>query len=68
MKSKLFFRKMYIYHTLLVLPPLHTKTTKEKTEEFKQELSIFAESFNMHGPGAVGDDLEKGTCPPEPCL
>uniref|UniRef100_A0A3B4UD57 Dynein axonemal heavy chain 10 n=1 Tax=Seriola dumerili TaxID=41447 RepID=A0A3B4UD57_SERDU len=34
--------------------------TQEKTEEFKQELSIFAESFNMHGPGAVGDDLEKG--------
>lgn len=30
-------------------------------EEFKDELSIFAESFNMHGPGAVGDDLEKGT-------
>uniref|UniRef100_A0A669FBB8 Dynein axonemal heavy chain 10 n=1 Tax=Oreochromis niloticus TaxID=8128 RepID=A0A669FBB8_ORENI len=24
------------------------------------ELSVFAESFNMHGPGAVGDDLEKG--------
>lgn len=30
-------------------------------EEFKDELSIFVESFNMHGPGAVGDDLEKGT-------
>lgn len=30
-------------------------------EEFKDELSIFAESFNMHGPGAVGDNLEKGT-------
>lgn len=31
-------------------------------EEFKDELSIFVESFNMHGPGAVGHDLEKGTC------
>lgn len=31
-------------------------------EEFKDELSIFVESFNMHGPGAVGDDLEKGNC------
>lgn len=30
-------------------------------EEFKDELSIFAESFNMHGPGAAGDNLEKGT-------
>uniref|UniRef100_A0A8D3BG74 AAA+ ATPase domain-containing protein n=1 Tax=Scophthalmus maximus TaxID=52904 RepID=A0A8D3BG74_SCOMX len=34
--------------------------TQEKTEEFKKEVSIFAESFDMHGPGAVGDDLEKG--------
>uniref|UniRef100_A0A673CHG9 Dynein axonemal heavy chain 10 n=1 Tax=Sphaeramia orbicularis TaxID=375764 RepID=A0A673CHG9_9TELE len=24
------------------------------------DLTIFAESFNMHGPGAVGDNLEKG--------
>lgn len=31
-------------------------------------MSIFAESFNMHGPGAVGDDLEKGICELEPCL
>ncbi|XP_033947329.1 dynein axonemal heavy chain 10 [Pseudochaenichthys georgianus] len=36
------------------------QTTKDKIGEFTQELSIFAESFNMHGPGAVGDDLEKG--------
>ncbi len=34
--------------------------TLNQIEEYKQELSIFAESFNMHGPGAVGDDLEKG--------
>lgn len=31
-------------------------------EEFQDELSIFVESFTMHGPGAVGDDLEKGHC------
>lgn len=42
--------------------------TQTKVEEFKQELSIFAESFNMRGPGAVGEDLEKGTCAFEPCL
>ncbi|XP_056113379.1 dynein axonemal heavy chain 10 [Rhinichthys klamathensis goyatoka] len=34
--------------------------TLNQIEEYKQEISIFAESFNMHGPGAVGDDLEKG--------
>ncbi|CAL8251349.1 unnamed protein product [Boreogadus saida] len=37
-----------------------TEITKEHIQVFTQELSIFAESFNMHGPGAVGDDLEKG--------
>ncbi|CAG5923192.1 unnamed protein product [Menidia menidia] len=34
--------------------------TEEKIKVFKQDLSIFAEGFNLHGPGAVGDDLEKG--------
>ncbi|XP_066511362.1 dynein axonemal heavy chain 10-like isoform X1 [Hoplias malabaricus] len=37
-----------------------TEITKEQIAQYKQELAIFAESFNMHGPGAVGDDLEKG--------
>ncbi|KAJ3602266.1 hypothetical protein NHX12_030025 [Muraenolepis orangiensis] len=37
-----------------------TQITKEQIEVFTQDLSIFAESFNMHGPGAVGDNLEKG--------
>ncbi|CAL8247788.1 unnamed protein product [Merluccius merluccius] len=37
-----------------------TEITNEQIEAFTQELSIFTESFNMHGPGAVGDDLEKG--------
>lgn len=31
-------------------------------KEFEKELSAFIESFNMEGPGSVGDDLEKGTC------
>lgn len=39
---------------------LFSKITKEKIEDFKQDLSIFVESFNMHGPGAVGEDLDKG--------
>ena len=41
------------------MPNFH-QITKEHIQVFTQELSIFAESFNMHGPGAVGDDLEKG--------
>ncbi|XP_076854099.1 dynein axonemal heavy chain 10 [Brachyhypopomus gauderio] len=37
-----------------------TKITKEQVGEYKQQVAIFTESFNMHGPGATGDDLEKG--------
>uniref|UniRef100_A0A3Q3MNV8 Dynein axonemal heavy chain 10 n=1 Tax=Mastacembelus armatus TaxID=205130 RepID=A0A3Q3MNV8_9TELE len=36
------------------------KKSFTRMEEFKQDLPIFAESFNNHGPGAVGNDLEKG--------
>ncbi|XP_057687718.1 dynein axonemal heavy chain 10-like isoform X2 [Corythoichthys intestinalis] len=36
------------------------ETTQKMAEEFREELSIFVESFNMHGPGAVGNDLDKG--------
>lgn len=39
---------------------LHRKVTQQKLEEFEEELNFFTESFNMHGPGTVGDDLEKG--------
>uniref|UniRef100_A0A3B3TNK4 Dynein axonemal heavy chain 10 n=1 Tax=Poecilia latipinna TaxID=48699 RepID=A0A3B3TNK4_9TELE len=37
-----------------------TDITKNKVGEFKEELLIFAESFNRHGPGSVGDNLDKG--------
>ncbi|XP_077377243.1 dynein axonemal heavy chain 10-like [Festucalex cinctus] len=36
------------------------ETTKKMAEDFQEDLSIFFESFNMHGPGAVGNDLDKG--------
>ncbi|XP_068162278.1 dynein axonemal heavy chain 10 [Antennarius striatus] len=35
-------------------------TTEKRTEDFKQQLFVFSESFNMYGPGSVGDDLDKG--------
>ncbi|XP_075882096.1 dynein axonemal heavy chain 10-like isoform X2 [Nelusetta ayraudi] len=31
-----------------------------KLEDFTETLSVFAEKFNLCGPGAVGDDLENG--------
>lgn len=50
----------YPSHTHHVVFVLLLKIIKTKIEEYKQELAIFAESFNMHGPGAVGDNLDKG--------
>ncbi|XP_058850532.1 dynein axonemal heavy chain 10 [Acipenser ruthenus] len=37
-----------------------TQITKEQIEDYKKELSVFAGSFHNEGPGAVGNDLEKG--------
>ncbi|XP_015260407.1 PREDICTED: dynein heavy chain 10, axonemal [Cyprinodon variegatus] len=46
--------------SLLDVKKSFAEIIKTKIEEYKQELAIFAESFNMHGPGAVGDNLDKG--------
>ncbi|TRY94050.1 hypothetical protein DNTS_011956 [Danionella cerebrum] len=46
--------------SLVKVKKTFAEITLNQIEEYKQELSIFAESFNMHGPGAVGDNLEKG--------
>ncbi|XP_047187874.1 dynein axonemal heavy chain 10-like [Scophthalmus maximus] len=58
--SDLFTESRQVDRCLTNAKKSFTQITKEKTEEFKKEVSIFAESFDMHGPGAVGDDLEKG--------
>ncbi|XP_060895064.1 dynein axonemal heavy chain 10 [Labrus mixtus] len=58
--SDLFTESRQVDRSLTNVKKSFTKMTNEKTEEFQTELSIFAESFNMHGPGAVGDNLEKG--------
>ncbi|XP_076006843.1 dynein axonemal heavy chain 10 [Genypterus blacodes] len=60
MWSDLFVESRQVDRSLGPVKESFTETTNEKIEEFKLELSIFAESFNMHGPGAVGDDLEEG--------
>uniref|UniRef100_UPI0037E7F8F2 dynein axonemal heavy chain 10 n=1 Tax=Semicossyphus pulcher TaxID=241346 RepID=UPI0037E7F8F2 len=60
MWSDLFTESRQVDQSLTHVKKSFTEITKEKIEEFTQELSIFAESFNMHGPGAVGDHLEKG--------
>uniref|UniRef100_A0A674DLM6 Dynein axonemal heavy chain 10 n=1 Tax=Salmo trutta TaxID=8032 RepID=A0A674DLM6_SALTR len=58
--SDLFEESRLVDHSLGRVKKTFTEITKEQIETYKQELTIFAESFNMHGPGAVGDNLEKG--------
>ncbi|XP_058491324.1 dynein axonemal heavy chain 10 [Solea solea] len=60
MWSDLFRESRQVDKSLTNVKKSFTQTTTENIEEFQQEVSIFAESFNMHGPGAVGDDLDKG--------
>ncbi|KAI7812536.1 putative dynein heavy chain 10 [Triplophysa rosa] len=60
MWSGLFMESRQVDRSLGKVKRTFSEITLKQTEEYKQELSIFAESFNMHGPGAVGDDLEKG--------
>ncbi|XP_062874230.1 dynein axonemal heavy chain 10 [Trichomycterus rosablanca] len=60
MWSLLFEEARQVDRSLGKVKKTFTEITKEQIEQYKQELSIFAESFSMHGPGAVGEDLEKG--------
>ncbi|TNN52944.1 Dynein heavy chain 10, axonemal [Liparis tanakae] len=60
MWNDLFAESKQVDRSLSGVKKTFTQTTTEDIEEYTLELSIFAENFNMHGPGAVGDDLEKG--------
>ncbi|KAG7265791.1 LOW QUALITY PROTEIN: hypothetical protein CRUP_036669 [Coryphaenoides rupestris] len=60
MWRELFTESKLVDRSLGRVKKTFTEITKEQIEGFTQDLSIFTESFNMHGPGAVGDDLEKG--------
>ncbi|XP_036382121.1 dynein heavy chain 10, axonemal [Megalops cyprinoides] len=37
-----------------------TEITKKQIDDYKEEVAVFAESFNVSGPGAVGDNLDEG--------
>lgn len=51
---------MNLHFFFLNSPLYHLKVSTRKLEDFTDTLSVFAKKFNLHGPGAVGDDLEKG--------
>ncbi|XP_028292993.1 dynein heavy chain 10, axonemal [Gouania willdenowi] len=60
MWSDLFKESRRVDQSLTDVKKTFSAITKEKKEEFQQELFFFASSFDERGPGTVGDDLEKG--------
>ncbi|KAM4746443.1 dynein axonemal heavy chain 10 [Anableps anableps] len=58
--NDLFVQSKEVDQSLTDVKMTFTEITKKKIEQFKQNLLIFAESFNMHGPGSVGDNLDLG--------
>ncbi|KAG5844641.1 hypothetical protein ANANG_G00164650 [Anguilla anguilla] len=60
MWSDLFAEARAVDRSLGRVKRTFTEITKSQINEYKQEAFTFAEKFNLSGPGAVGDDLEKG--------
>ncbi|KAM5191717.1 dynein axonemal heavy chain 10 [Mantella aurantiaca] len=56
----LFQESKHVDHSLGRVKKTFTQITKDQIEDYKKELAQFAELFRTEGPGAVGDDLEKG--------
>ncbi|KAK5620023.1 Dynein heavy chain 10, axonemal [Crenichthys baileyi] len=60
MWKDLFAESREVDQSLTDVKKSFSEITKKRIEDFKQELAVFAESFTMHGPGAVGDRLDEG--------
>ncbi|XP_024136867.1 dynein heavy chain 10, axonemal isoform X4 [Oryzias melastigma] len=58
--SHLFAESRRMDQSLKDVRETFSKIKMEEIEAFTQDLSIFAGSFNTHGPGTVGNDLDKG--------
>ncbi|KAG2470484.1 DYH10 protein, partial [Polypterus senegalus] len=56
----LFLESRLVDHSLGKVKKTFTQITKDQIDQFKKQLAVFAESFQNQGPGAVGDDLDKG--------
>ncbi|CAH2295752.1 dynein heavy chain 10, axonemal [Pelobates cultripes] len=48
-------------HSLGRVKKTFTQTTKDQIEDYKKKLLKFATQFRTEGPGAVSDDLDKGS-------
>ncbi|KAE8635010.1 hypothetical protein XENTR_v10002490 [Xenopus tropicalis] len=58
--EELFQESKLVDHSLGKVKNSFTQITKDQIEDYKKKLSNFAELFQTEGPGAVGDNLDKG--------
>ncbi|XP_043925694.1 dynein axonemal heavy chain 10 [Protopterus annectens] len=56
----LFMESKQVDYSLGNVKKKFTQITRDQTDDFKKELGTFAVKFRTVGPGAVGDNLEKG--------
>ncbi|BFZ18669.1 hypothetical protein BsWGS_21707 [Bradybaena similaris] len=58
--DELILKSKNIGASLLKVKLKFTEITQDQIKEFKKSLADFSERFLLEGPGAVGDDLDKG--------
>uniref|UniRef100_H3BAL0 Dynein axonemal heavy chain 10 n=1 Tax=Latimeria chalumnae TaxID=7897 RepID=H3BAL0_LATCH len=58
--EELFLESNQVDHSLGGVKKKFTQITKDHIDAFKLKLALFAEKFHNEGPGAVGDNLDRG--------
>ncbi|XP_040439457.1 dynein heavy chain 10, axonemal [Falco naumanni] len=56
----LFFEASEVDHNLGDIKRTFTKVTQQQIEDYRKEVEAFAHKFMTEGPGAVGENLDKG--------
>lgn len=58
--ESLYLEALYRASSLENTSDKFSELTQEQIQQFLVEIAIFAEDFEAHGPGNIGDDLELG--------
>jgi len=58
--ESLYLGALYRASTLESTSDRFSELTEEEIQQFLEEIAKFAEDFEMHGPGSIGDDFEEG--------
>jgi len=58
--ESLYLGALYRASTLESTSDRFSELTEEEINQFLEEIAKFAEDFEIHGPGSIGDDFEEG--------